>query len=240
MYAIVRQGNGKYYLSAVFGYYKHITATEEFARYHQQYYSQYYIVFNEEKTALIRQYTFDRVNKYLIPSILIVDTSQDDWVVDECGLGGVDFLPEAEFLKMLESNRIPSEILEKCRRIDSAFTYSPYQSIHTEKDIENLMAVSGYFHDARITKLEKGADSLYVLFDGTWGCSIEVWFEGDVTYDTSSRDPKVFDPYWLDSSVILHNGFIYLVDEGGMTVDKINEEYCWFRARHMTYRVIPD
>lgn len=31
--------------------------------------------------------------KYLIPQILIIDSSQENWIADEDGVGGVDFLP---------------------------------------------------------------------------------------------------------------------------------------------------
>ncbi|MBQ8276695.1 MAG: hypothetical protein IJZ02_08765 [Clostridia bacterium] len=83
-------------------------------------------------------------------------------------------------------------------------------------------------------------NSLYLLFDGTWGCKIEVWFEGDITYDTSSRDPEKFDPYWFGSTVKIDNGFIYLIDDEDVSVSDINLSYCWFKARSMKYRVIPD
>ena len=69
---------------------------------------------------------------------------------------------------------------------------------------------------------------------------MEVWFSGDLEYDTSSRDPEECDPYWYGSAVILHNGFVYFVDEEDMTVDKITPGYCYFKARHMKYKVIPD
>ena len=36
------------------------------------------------------------------------------------------------------------------------------------------------------------------------------------------------------------DGFVYLVDDCDMTVDKINSSYCYFKARQMQYRIIPD
>lgn len=42
------------------------------------------------------------------------------------------------------------------------------------------------------------------------------------------------------STVIINDGFIYFVDEEDMTVDQISEGYCWFKARHMKYRINPD
>ena len=39
MHALVNQGNGKYYVSYVFGYYTDITATDEYERYVQSIHS---------------------------------------------------------------------------------------------------------------------------------------------------------------------------------------------------------
>lgn len=56
----------------------------------------------------------------------------------------------------------------------------------------------------------------------------------------SNRDPElVDDPYWFDSTLLLHDGFVYLIDEEDMTVEKITTDYCYFKARHMEYRIIP-
>lgn len=37
--------------------------------------------------------------------------------------------------------------------------------------------------------------TLYLRFDGNWGCEIEMWFWGDLEYDTSSRNPEEYDSY---------------------------------------------
>lgn len=67
-----------------------------------------------------------------------------------------------------------------------------------------------------------------------------MWFSGDVSYDVSSRNPEEFDPYWLDSTMVLKDGFIYLVDEGDMEIEDIGEAFCWFKARNVKYHIIPD
>ena len=197
MHAIIRLGNGKYYISAVFGYYNNITATDDYERYLEGIYSQYYIVLNKEKTSLIKQYVFTKKkNGSLEPNILIVDANHDDWNINEEGFGGINFLSKDDVLKMIEEENISTELLSKCLYIDSSFKYDEYKDIKSDNDIENLMAVSGYFHDACIEKLEESKNnSLYVLFDGTWGCSIEIWFEGDVSYNTDSKNPEIYDPY---------------------------------------------
>ena len=79
-----------------------------------------------------------------------------------------------------------------------------------------------------------------IRFDGTWGCEIEIWFWDDLEYDSSSRAPQYSDPYWFDCTLLLQDGFVYLIDEENVTVDMIKKGYCYFKARHMKYHVIPD
>lgn len=241
MHALVCQGNGKYYVSSVFGYYKDIDATDDYEKYLQEIHKPYWIVWNEEKTRLIRWLNMVPNTKYLIPQILIIDSSQENWITDEDGVGCVDFLTRELLDSFLDHDQQPEEILEKCRSLDDGFVYNEYPEILTEKDIENLMWASGGFHDARIAVEELQQDgTLYLKFDGTWGCQIEVWFWGDLEYDTSSRDPKESDPYWYDSTILIKDGFVYFVDEENMTVEEIAKGYCYFKARHMKYRIIPN
>lgn len=241
MHAIVRRGTGTYYVSAVFGYYKDIKSKDDYQRYLESIHSPYYVVWDETKTKLIKWFAMQPNTKYLIPQILVVDSDQTGWSVDDEGVGGVDFLPRELADKYIDVGSIPNDIYEKCCAVDQRYSFNPYPEIHTDKDVEDLEWVSGGFHDAFI-KEEKLQDdgTLYLLFDGVWGCSIEVWFWGDLEYETSSRDPKEFDPYWFGSTVIRQDGFVYLVDDDDMTVERITNEYCWFKARHMKYHVIPD
>lgn len=241
MHAIVRQGEGKFYISPVFGYYNNIKAKDGYQRYLEKIHSPYYVVLDETGKHLIRWLAMQPNTEYLIPQILIIDNNQDDWEVDENGVGGVKFLPRELANQIIDDGVIPEEILEKCRTIDARFEYKPEQEIRTANDIENLEWVSGGFHDAIIEECRNLADgSLYVKFGGIWGCKIEMWFWGDVEYDISSRNPDECDPYWFGSTLILQDGFVYFVDEENMTVDEIGYGYCWFKARHMKYHVIPD
>ncbi len=237
MHAIIRQGNGKYYISAVFGYYRDITAMNDREEIHKR----YWIVWNPEKTRLIRWLNLVPDTEYLIPQILIVDADQSNWNKDQNGVGCVDFLSRELLDSFLDSEQQPAEIIEKCLEMDAGYVYNETPEIRTETDIENLEWASGGFHDACIIKEEMQENgTLYLRFEGTWGCEIEVWFWGDLEYDTSSRDPERYDPYWFGSTVILHDGFVYFVDETDMTVERISRDHCYFKARHMKYRIIPD
>lgn len=232
MYAIIREGDGNFYTSMVFGYYK--TSDDS------DYKNRFWIVLNKSKTALMKQHVLQQNTKYLIPMVLITDADESGWNKISENEESVDFLPTGELLSMIDNNTVPSELTKKCIEMDSAYQFESIRTINTADDIRDLEWASGGFHDAFIAEKRESENSLYLLFDGTWGCKIEVWFEGDISYDTSSRDPEKFDPYWFGSTVKIDNGFIYLIDDEDISVNDINSSYCWFKARTMKYRVIPD
>lgn len=241
MHAIVCQGNGKYYVSAVFGYFRDITATDDYEKYIQSIRNPYWIVWDEEKKRLIRWLHMVPDTKYIIPQILIVDSDHENWNMDDDGVGCVDFLSRDLLDSFLDLDQQPEEILEKCRSMDAGYIYEEIQEIKGQKEIDNLDWASGGFHDARIAKEELQQDgTLYLRFDGTWGCEIEVWLWGDLEYDTSSRNPDHCDPYWQGSTILQKDGFLYLIDDDDMTVEQIGKGYCYFKARHMKYRIVPN
>ena len=241
MYAIIRQGDGAFYVSAVYGYYTDVTATDDYQRYLESIHKPYYIVWDSEKKRLIRWLAMEPNTHYIIPKILIIDSDHSDWNTNDEGEGCIDFLNRELLDSFLDNNIQQKEILEKCRIIDGNYTYQDIKEIKNKKDIEDLYQVASGFHDARIAKEEMLKDgSLHLIFDGIWGCNIEMWFWGDLEYDTESRNPEFEDPYWFDSTLIMQDGFIYLVDGEDMTVDEITSEYCYFKAIHMKYKIIPN
>ena len=241
MHAMVCQGNGKYYISAVFGYFRDITATDDYEKYIQSIYNPYWIVWDEEKKRLIKWLNMVPNDKYINPQILIIDSEQKNWNMDDDGVGCVDFLSRDLLDSFLDKEQQPEDILEKCRLMDAGYIYEEIQEIKGQNDIENLYWASGYFHDAYIAKEELQQDgTLYLKFEGCWGCEIEIWLWGELEYDTSSKNSDCYDNYWYSSTILQENGFIYFVDDNNMTVDKIGKGYCYFKARHMKYRIIPD
>lgn len=239
MHAIVRCGQGRYYISTVFGYYCEITATDDYERYLESIHNQYYLVLNKEKNRMIKQYIFDKNSKYLDPSVLIIESDNSDWIVDDKGKGCVDFL-NGVGQDSIEYN-LQADILDRCIQLDAEYHYNKYPYISCQKDIDDLMNVSGGFHDACIEKLAQQTDgSLYVLFDGVWGCKIEMWFSGEVAYSVGSRNPDEYDPYWSSSTMLIENGFIYFVDDEDIDVFGITDGYCWFKSKKLKYHVIPN
>jgi len=232
MYAIIREGAGKFYTSMVFGYYQSLDASD--------YKSRSWIILNKEKTALIRQPFLQQNTTYLIPMVIIVDADDSDWNKEDENRKSAAFLPTNDLTEMIEENRLPAHLLQKCIDLDQAYRFESVREIKTEADIRDLMWASGEFHDAFISEMQEANGALFILFDGTWGCKVEVWFAGEIAYDVSSRDAEKYDPYWFGGSVILKDGFIYLIDDENAAVEDIEEGYCWFKARRMQYRIIPN
>ena len=241
MHAIIRQGNGKYYISAVFGYYNDVKSEDDYQRYLERIYTPYYIIFNEEKTKLIKWFNMQPDTKYLINQVLIIDSDKSGWIINEQdGTGGVEFLPRELADKIILDGIVPDDIMQQCKKIEESFTYEEYREIKTQKDIEDFDWVTGNFHDACIDeqKILDGGE-LYLRFTGIWGCEVEIWFWDDLEYCTESRNPEYWDPYWSCSTLRLCNGYVYFVDDE-IEVNEITDGYCWFKARHMKYHIIPD
>lgn len=246
MHALVNQGNGKYYVSYVFGYYTDITATDEYERYVQSIHSPYFIVWDENKQKLIKWLRMVPNTNYLIQQIIIVDRNRDNWIIDDEGEGCVNFLSKEIIDSIVDEEKQPADIIEKCRNIDVGYTYNEYTEIKTDEGVKNFVIATGEFHDARIIKEIMQADgTLYLRFDGIWGCEVEVWFWGELEYDTSVRHIENLDPYWSCSTLMIKDGFIYFVDEffeeEELSLDLIKQgEYCYFKAQHMKYHIIPN
>lgn len=234
----MRNKDGSHYTSVVFGYFCKITSTDDYKRYLEGIHNRFYVVLNEAKDALIKKYIFPSDNKYLDPQVLIVEADQDNWLFEDDTHGCVDFLHGVDFYA--EEMAIDPVLLGQCITMDAMCRYNEYVEIKTEKDIENLMWVSGGFHDAYIETHEQVADSVHVLFDGVWGCKIEIWFEGEAEYSVESRDPEEDDPTWYGSSFLMHDGFFYFVDEEGVKTENIDNTYRWFKSRRVRYHVIPN
>lgn len=232
MYAIIREGNGQFYTSMVFGFY--MPSKDD------TYKDRYWIVLNKEKTALIKKNALQQNTKYLIPMILITDADESNWVKLGEDRQSIDFLPTAELLSLIDHHQVPEALTRRCIEMDSTYSYEPMKAVQTPEDIRDLKYVSGGFHDGEIVEMKEEDDQLYLLFDRLWGCKMEIWFEGDIAYDVTSRDPEMYDPYWFGSTVLLQNGFVYLIDDENATVEGITVGDRWFRGRSMKYRVIPE
>lgn len=241
MHALIKLKNGKTYVSAVFGAYKDKNSKQTYAGY-----TLHYIVFDQAKKKLIKQYVYDQKalkgkGGIIRQVVLDVESSMDNWVFASDGSGHVNFLDDNDIKNVLSGQALPDDIICQCKLLDDSYEYKEWNEVNTLKDIEDLAYVSGGFHDAIIETLEQKPDgSLCVLFDGIWGCKLEVIFEGDVHYCVDCRNPKTCDPYWFGSTILIDGEYKVLADDEGLKPEDIDDNYCYFKAKKMRYHVIPD
>lgn len=230
MYAIIREGNGKYYTSTVFGYCNTAGDPRDFG-------SRYWIALNREKDALVCLDYFGKGEHGVIPTVLVTDFDKSGWNTQNEHAQAAAFLPVDALLAMTAEKRVPEDLLQQCIALDRAYSFQPCPEITCEAEAQTFMNAVLGLHDACISELEEKDDSLRVLFAGEWGFDVEISFSGDVCYDISARDPEIYDPYWLDCNVFFRDSYVYLTD-GASAAD--SPEGCWFRGKHMHYRIIPE
>ena len=239
MYAIIRDGKGGYYTSTVFGYYCPVSTQNSRKRRLESIHNQFFVVLSKDKKRLVKKEIFPRRKRRLDPLVLIVDEENEDWIVDEEGHGCVDFLTGVDFEAAEAEPVLTAQLLERCIQMDSAYIYQEYQDVRAEKDLRNLSCVAGGFHDAYIETCRQDGTQIYVLFDGIWGCKIEIWFEGEAAYSVEAGNPGK-DPIWYSAALVQKDGFYYLVDDDSADVDHLDDQCCWFRGRSLRYHVIPN
>lgn len=238
MYAIIRNGKGGYDTSVVFGYYCFVSARSRRKRYWERIHNQFYVVLSADRKQLIKQPVFPWKKRQLDPLVLITDQECGDWVMDEDGHGCVDFLAGIDFASPGETVELPPELLERCIQIDAAYSYQEYVDVTDERDLRNLHRVTGGFHDAYLEAFRQSADQIYVLFNGIWGCRVELWFEGEAACSDGVWDPEE-DPVWFSSALIKENGFYYLIDDDTADLKKL--DCCrWLRAKKLRCHVTPN
>lgn len=239
MYAIIRTGNKHYYTSMVFGYYCVVESEDDYQQYLEKIHNKYYLVLNEQKSQLVKAYVYPWENSpYLDPKVLITNVDHSDWTLDDNSQGCISFLAGIDFNQPEFS--LDTEQLKRCIELDTQQSYQEYITIKNDADIENLMCVSGYFHDAYIKECHETTDGIYVLFDGIWGCKIEIWFTGNASCATQSRTDEDSDPFWFGATILKHEGFFYLVDDEDMKIETLTNDYCWFKSQSLKYHIIPN
>ena len=110
--------------------------------------------------------------------------------------------------------------------------------VNSEKDIKNLLEITGYFHDGFIKEGQVKNDTLYLYFEGEWGYDWELWFSGNVEHSIDSFDPYDFDdPYWFHASIFFEDGYIYLVRDYARNTSEIGNKW-YVKARKLKYKTI--
>lgn len=75
---------------------------------------------------------------YLIQQIIIVDRNRDNGLSMVKVKVAVNFLSKEIIDSIVDEEKQPADIIEKCRNIDVGYTYNEYTEIRTDEDVKNL------------------------------------------------------------------------------------------------------
>ena len=235
MNVIVKNNDGTYYASKVFGIINNKVGVK-----YEQGWSYKYVVLNKtgNNILIIDEYAKTKHN------IITYDTDKTDMTLDKNNIGKVNFLTEEEYAKIL-NNQITEDIIKKCQKYVVVYK-DEYVDILTDKDINNVIEIFFGFHDAYVYNICENKDELKVTFLSEWGCNLEMVFSGNVTYK-NMRTTQEGDLWWYDATIIIQedkeNNYrcVKLIDNADYKPeDDIEKFQCFFIGDKAKYRIIPN
>ena len=225
MYAWISDETKKTWRGMIFAYY----GSE------QDPYDFHYVVLDADKNHLINVNLYHTgPSRQIQTRVVLIDSGMDDWIQTK-NQGIVNFL--SGYCASQLAEQISPELLEKCIHLDKQYNYQKIVEVKGATGIENLLEITGYFHDAHIINVErKDPDHLKVFFEPTWGYKLTLFFYGQTSYDLGA-DPEY--NWWLEASLFFEDGYYCLCDGEDVRHFSIKELNCWFRSRKMAYKLEP-
>lgn len=226
MNALIKTENG-FYCSTVYAYNRGTKWGETVA-----------VVFDQSNTKLVVVHC-DHVNAagHIHLTVLFADGNKDNWV--KCGeWEGIDFIVNnKDLLKSIESgDSIPLEILDKCLALQTTETFSGWNKIDSDADIQTLMNISGGFHDGYIESIETVDNVTYVKFK-CWSCYITIEFTN--MSDCNNVEELPWE-YTSLCGAVMHfdDGNIeWCADGFNCCIDDDPDPQCYFVAEKAQYKI---
>jgi len=216
--------------------------TAVFAVIHDGWHSQI-IGFNETQSniAIVDIYGKDTQGS-IRRDVFFIDTTiaKDTWM-DSKKLSGYTWLVTNEELmeKIKNNEALDSISFGKFQEIQSNLQTKEYFHLGNKQDIYNLQSTALNFHDSYVKKIDKLESDYRILFDTTWGCEIEFTLKGDPIIKLEENYGVYGEIF--GSSIFIEEDFIYWIDTESITSsDQIEEEFCYFKAKNVTWKVIFD
>ncbi len=227
MYVLINNGDGTHYASVAFACYRE-TVYDAQGKKIPDHYRWYYLVLNQEKTALVKKYKYDGPQM-----VFELDDSTEGWNLNDDDTGEINTHNKTELLAM-ERNGVGFVTLDLIEE-DRKHTFNEVQNILSQYDVDRLITLSNGFLDSYIEEIEQGDDSLRLLLHIEGG-SVEIWFSEDIQYNMGFRANPRHCPDWeIGGCMWLENGYVYLADDIDMTAAKLTDKHGWFRARKAKY-----
>ncbi len=230
-------------------YYSHV-----FARFNPGWFECVIVFDNENKRfELLDVY---KTKPSLKRKIFIIDTDMTDMVekkeiklsvtttYKDC-FGYAWVLENSDLMKRIKAGKqVDEQYIKMAEEQNKSIDTGEWKYVKNQKDAENLLSAAWGFHDATLKSIsyelrESVSDPscVRVLFTGCWECDIVLEFKKDVLIHLNCDDSATPDDI-MDSNILFHDGFVYWVDDCIESVDDITEEYIYFRARSLAWKMI--
>ncbi len=150
-------------------------------------------------------------------------------------------------LDSLKDMKFEEKAILQAKELDKQKDSLEWHYVNNESDIKSLMEAAWNFHDSYITKIQylsKVASNdittsqLLVVFEGCWECSIELIFE-DIALIHYPLDPQ-FSLELFEGTILLHNDYVYFVDDKITDVSEIEDCFICFKSRSLKWKMIID
>ena len=212
------------------------------------------IVFDNENSR------FELINVYrttpsLKRKVFIIDTDTTDMVekkeikpsiittYKDC-FGYAWILENSNLIKQIKDGKqVEEQYIKIAEEQNKSIDTSEWKYVKNQKDADNLLSAVWGFHDATIKSISyqmkdnyNDPSSIQVLFTGCWECDVILEFKKDVLIHFNFNDNNM--PDIMDSNILFHDGFIYWIDDCIESVDDITEDFIYFRARSLAWKMI--
>ena len=155
------------------------------------------------------------------------------WVLENCDL-----------IKQIKDGKpVDEKYIKIAEEQNKTIDTREWKYIKNQKDADNLLSAAWGFHDATLKSISYELKQNYydpscvrVLFTGCWECDILLEFKKDVLIHFNFDDNTM--PDIMDSNILFHDGFVYWVDDCIESVDNITEDFIYFRARSLAWKMI--
>lgn len=156
-----------------------------------------------------------------------------DWIINDL-----------ELIKSIkEGKKVDDKFIKLAKEFNSKINTDEWRFVKNEKDAKDLLTAAWGFHDSVLSNIIykynenfEEPSVVQVLFTGCWECDILLEFKRDVLIHFNVDDNNIGEI--MDSNILFDNGFIYWVDEYIKDVKEIKEEYIYFRARSLKWKMI--
>ena len=207
------------------------------------------IAFDREKNefAYVKMYDGE---KGIDRCVFIVDWSEEGFLQDRTvklsffrrlrSVRGYGWLVENGklFADIVDGNPVDARYKEKALALFEDLPHGEWRLIESPKDAEDLLWMSGYFHDGMIDSASYDRDGdgdgrLDVIVSGCWGARICLHFVGGIKMQFCEETVNML----TEASLFLEDGFVYWTDDYSVkSVKDITDKTTYFRANLLQWK----